>query len=191
MNSFTLYVPTRIIKSAQLCIQKIIIIIIISVQLFFQWPNQNYDPKLLKIWDLSQTYSWNKVIRLLLLRASTSMDVNLSSILHKKSYFFYFTHLFLQNIHINSSIINVGTRAQICILGLGPYLMIWMRPRRSKWLKRFQNGGSRTKRVGEYCLRRLSFSDRVNINQASTWMTWVTFQECPTIRMNLRHVRRR
>ena len=31
------------------------------------------------------------------IRASTSVDANLSSILHKKSYIFYFTHSFLQN----------------------------------------------------------------------------------------------
>ena len=86
---------------------------------------------------------------------------------------------------------HVGTRSQICILGFWPYLMIWMHLRRSKWLKRPQNGGLRTERVEEYCPRRLSFLDRVNIDQASTWATWLTLQECPIIRMNLRHVRRR
>ena len=85
----------------------------------------------------------------------------------------------------------VRTRAQICTLGLGPYLMIWICPKRSKWLKKLQDGGSRTERVEEYSPRRLSFSDRINIDQASTWATWVTFQECPTIRMNLKHVQRR
>ena len=36
----------------------------------------------------------------------------------------------------------VGTRTQIYILGLGPYLMMWICPRRSKWLERLHNGGS-------------------------------------------------
>ena len=39
------------------------------------------------------------------LRASTLAHVNLSSISHGKSYFFYFTHLFLHNTHISLSII--------------------------------------------------------------------------------------
>ena len=64
-------------------------------------------------------------------------------------------------------IIIVGTKAQICILGLEPYLMMWIRPRMSKWLERPQKGGSRTKRVEDYSLRRLSFSDRMNIGQVS------------------------
>ena len=42
---------------------------------------------------------------LTLFRASTPAHVNFSSILHGKSYFFYFTHLFLQNTRISSSII--------------------------------------------------------------------------------------
>ena len=39
-------------------------------------------------------------------RAFTSARVNLSSILHRKSYLFYFTHPILQNTHISSSIIH-------------------------------------------------------------------------------------
>ena len=41
----------------------------------------------------------------------------------------------------------VGTKAQVGILDLGPYLVMWIRPRRSKWLERPQNGGSRKGRV--------------------------------------------
>ena len=63
------------------------------------------------------------------------------------------------------------TRAQICILGLEPYLIMCIRPRRSKRLDRPQNGRSRTERVEEYSPRRLSFSDRMNVGQASTWAT--------------------
>ena len=48
--------------------------------------------------------------------------------------------------------------------------------------------GSRTEMVEKYSPRRLSFSDRNSIGQASTWSTEVTFQECPMIRMNFRHV---
>ena len=62
----------------------------------------------------------------------------------------------------------VGTRAQIYILGLKPYLLIQIRSRRSKRLDRHQNGGSRTEKVEEYIPRRLSFSNKGNVGQAST-----------------------
>ena len=65
----------------------------------------------------------------------------------------------------------VGTRAQICILGLKPYLIMWIRLRRSKRLDKPQNEGSHTKKVEEYNPRRLSFSNRMNVGQASTWAT--------------------
>ena len=45
-------------------------------------------------------------------------------------------------------IIIVGMRAQICILGLKPYLIMWICLRRSKQLDRPQNGGSHTKKGG-------------------------------------------
>ena len=41
------------------------------------------------------------------IRAITSVGVNFPSILHKKSYFFYFTHSFLQNTHISLSILHI------------------------------------------------------------------------------------
>ena len=59
------------------------------------------------------------------------------------------------------------TKAQIYILGLKPYLIMWIRPRRSKRVNKPQNGGSHTEKVEEYSPRRLSFSDRVNVGQAS------------------------
>ena len=71
----------------------------------------------------------------------------------------------------SSEITCVGTRAQICILGLEPYLIMWIRSRRSKRLDRSHNGGSCTERVEEYSLGRLSFLDRTNVSQASTWAT--------------------
>ena len=40
-------------------------------------------------------------------RAITSVGVNFPSILHKKGYFFYFTHSFLQNTHISLSILHI------------------------------------------------------------------------------------
>ena len=43
--------------------------------------------------------------------------------------------------------VSVGTRAQIYILGLGPYLIMWMCSRRSKWLEKPQNGEPRKERV--------------------------------------------
>ena len=42
----------------------------------------------------------------------------------------------------------MGTRAQIYILGLKPYLIMWIRQRRSKQLDRPQNGGSHTEKSG-------------------------------------------
>ena len=60
---------------------------------------------------------------------------------------------------------------QIYILGLKPYLVIWISPRRSKRSNRPQNGGSHTGKVEEYNSRRLSFSDKGNVGQASTWAT--------------------
>ena len=41
------------------------------------------------------------------LRATTSVRVNFLSILQEKTYFFYFTHPFLQNIHISLSILHI------------------------------------------------------------------------------------
>ena len=42
----------------------------------------------------------------------------------------------------------VGTKAQICIMGLKPYLIIWICPRISKRLDRPQNGGSHIEKGG-------------------------------------------
>ena len=63
----------------------------------------------------------------------------------------------------------VWTRAQIYILGLKPYLVTWIRPRRNKRLDKLQNRVSHTEKVEEGSLRRLSFSNRVNVGQASSW----------------------
>ena len=41
----------------------------------------------------------------------------------------------------------MGTKAQVGILGLGSYLVMWIRPRRSKWLEMPHNGGSCKGRV--------------------------------------------
>ena len=67
--------------------------------------------------------------------------------------------------------IYVGARAQICILSLKPYLIMWIHPRRSKRLDRPRNGGSHTEKMEEYSPRRLSFLNGVNVGQASTWAT--------------------
>ena len=82
----------------------------------------------------------------------------------------------------------VGTRAQIYILGLKPYLVTWIRPRRNKRLDRLQNRVSHTEKVEEGSLRRLSFSNRVNVGQASSWAIQAVFQEVPMIEINFRHV---
>ena len=65
----------------------------------------------------------------------------------------------------------MGTRAQICILGLKPYLIMWICPRKSKRLDRPRNGGLHIEKVEEYSPKRLSFLDGVNVGQASTWAT--------------------
>ena len=64
-----------------------------------------------------------------------------------------------------------GDEGPIYILGLKPYLLILIRPRRSTRLDRPQNGGSHTEKVEEYISRRLSFLDKGNVGQASTWAT--------------------
>ena len=61
----------------------------------------------------------------------------------------------------------VGTKAQICTLGLKPYLLMWIYPRRSKWLKKSQDRYSRKERVEGWSPRRLPSSDRTNISQSS------------------------
>ena len=45
--------------------------------------------------------------KLIPLRASTSVSANFPSILHKRTYFFYFTHPILQNTHISLSILHI------------------------------------------------------------------------------------
>ena len=65
----------------------------------------------------------------------------------------------------------VGTGAQICMLGLEPYLLIWIHPRRSKWLENPQDEESRKERMEGWSLRRLSFLDWTNTGQASTQAT--------------------
>ena len=44
-------------------------------------------------------------------------------------------------------LIRVGTKAQICILGLEPYLIMWMCPRRNQRLKNPLDGKSRKERM--------------------------------------------
>ena len=60
---------------------------------------------------------------------------------------------------------------QISVLGLKPYLVIWMRSRRSKRSNRPQNEGLYMRKVEEYSLRRLSLSDMGNVSPVSTWAT--------------------
>ena len=50
---------------------------------------------------------WIELVYVHDLRAISSVDANLSSILHKKSYFLYFTHSFLQNTCISLSILHI------------------------------------------------------------------------------------
>ena len=50
-------------------------------------------------------YGYHSII--ITLRSITSVGVNFPSILHQKNYFFYFTYSFLQNTHINLSILHI------------------------------------------------------------------------------------
>ena len=62
----------------------------------------------------------------------------------------------------------VGAMAQISVLGLKSYLVIWVHPRRNKQSNRPQNEGLHMRKVEEYNPRRLSFSDMGNVDPAST-----------------------
>ena len=64
-----------------------------------------------------------------------------------------------------------GAMAQISVLGLKPYLVIWIHSMRSKRSNRPQNEGLHTRKVEEYSPRRLSLSDMGNVGPASTWAT--------------------
>ena len=44
---------------------------------------------------------------LIMTHSPLDVDANFPSILHKKTYFFYFTHLILQNTHISLSILHI------------------------------------------------------------------------------------
>ena len=63
---------------------------------------------------------------------------------------------------------SVGARAQIGILGLGPYSRIWIHSKRNRWLGKAQSVESRKERVKGYSPRSLSSSDTKNISQADT-----------------------
>ena len=65
----------------------------------------------------------------------------------------------------------MGAMAQISVLGLKPYLVIWIRSRRSKRSNRPQNEGLHMRKVEKYSPRRLSLLDMGNIGLASTWAT--------------------
>ena len=85
----------------------------------------------------------------------------------------------------------VGAKAWTLILGLKPYLLMGMRPRRSKWLGRSQNRWSHQERVEGRGARRSSSLDWTNISQVDIRVTWVIFQETPTMRIGFKRVRRR
>ena len=80
----------------------------------------------------------------------------------------------------------VRAKAWTLILGLKPHLLMRMRPRRSKWLGRSQNRWSCQKRVEGRGPRRSSSSDRTNLSQAGIRVTWVIFQETPTMKIDFR-----
>ena len=62
----------------------------------------------------------------------------------------------------------MGVKAQIGILGLGPYSRIWIHPRRNRWLGEAQIIESRKERMKGYSPRSLYSSDTKNISQADT-----------------------
>ena len=62
----------------------------------------------------------------------------------------------------------MGVRAQIGILGLGPYSWIWIRPRRNRRLGEAQSVESYKERMEGYSSRSLYSSDTKNISQVDT-----------------------
>ena len=85
---------------------------------------------------------------------------------------------------------SVRVKAWTLILGLKPHLLMRMHPRMSKWLGRSQNRWSRQERVEGRGPRGSSSSDLTNISQAGIRVTWVIFQEIPTMKIDFRRVRR-
>ena len=63
----------------------------------------------------------------------------------KKSSYIQYIYVCMRDIF---EITFVGTRAQIWVLGLKPYLIMWIHLRRSKRLDEPQNGGSHTEKDG-------------------------------------------
>ena len=84
----------------------------------------------------------------------------------------------------------MGAKAWTLILGLKPHLLMRMHPRMSKRLGRSQNRWSRQERVEGRGPRGSSSSDLTNISQAGIRLTWVIFQEIPTMKIDFRRVRR-
>ena len=59
----------------------------------------------------------------------------------------------------------VGEKAQICVLGPKPYLLMWIRPRRNKWLGEAQSVESHKEKMKGYSPRSLYSLDTKNISQ--------------------------
>ena len=59
------------------------------------------------LWTNRDTHSWQWSQPRKLVRAFTSVFLNFLSILHEKTYFFYFTHPLLQNTHTSLSILHI------------------------------------------------------------------------------------
>ena len=60
----------------------------------------------------------------------------------------------------------MGVRAQIGIMGLGPYSRTWICPMSSKWVGDAQSEESRKEKMKGYSPRSLYSSDTKNIGQA-------------------------
>ena len=86
--------------------------------------------------------------------------------------------------------IPMGAKAWTFILGLKPYLLMGMCPRRSKWLERPQSEWPCKERVEGISPRGSSSSDLTNVNQVGIRLTCVTFQEIPAMKIDFRCVRR-
>ena len=88
---------------------------------------------------------------------------------------YYCNNLFLRRKKKNNLILiilqsivmtNVRVRAQIGIMGLGPYSGTWIHSRRNKWVGDAQSVESRKEKMNGYNSKSLYSSDTKNIGQA-------------------------
>ena len=83
-----------------------------------------------------------------------------------------------------------GAKTQIFMLGPKPHLLIRMRPRSRKCLERPHSIWSCREMFKGTSPRGLSSSDLMNVSQVNFGLTWVTFQEGPTTKIDFKCARK-